>query len=103
MRWNLEKYGRGGGISGEGVKNLLEATGFKTREDLIVREALQNSVDAHDDVKGHKVKVVFRKLSLKGKQKKDFVSYLALNELADVPRLLKVNANCSDHRSLQIS
>ena len=100
MRWNLEKYGRGGGISGEGVKNLLEAPGFKTREDLIVREALQNSVDAHDDVKGHKVKVIFRKLSLKGKQKKDFISYLALSELAAVPQLLKPTPTDSPLRQL---
>jgi hypothetical protein len=100
MHWNLEPYGRGGGISGEGVKNLLEATGFKTREDLVVREALQNSVDAHDDVKGHKVKVVFRKISLKGQQKKNFVSLLALDELAGIAPLLKTTPKDSPLRDI---
>jgi hypothetical protein len=100
MAWNLEPYGRGGGISGEGVKNLLEATGFRNREDLIVREAGQNSVDAHDDVKEHKVKVVFRKLSLKGKEKRKFVDLLGLGDLAKIGPLLKTTPKDSPLRDL---
>lgn len=89
MHWKLQPFGRAGGISGEGVKNLLEASGFRTREDLIVREALQNSVDAHDDVKGHKVRVAIRKVTLSGKKKRDFVSLLSLDELANIAPILK--------------
>src|SRR5260221_6273220 len=100
MQWKLQRYKRDGGISGEGVKNLLEASGFKTREDLIIREALQNSVDAHDDVKGHKVKVVFRKVSLTGKKKKEFVALLALRELAEVGPLVKATPQDSPLREL---
>lgn len=100
MRWKLQTFGRAGGISGEGVKNLLEASGFKTREDLIVREALQNSVDAHDDVKEHKVKVVLRKVTLKGKKKKEFVSLLGLDELAGIGPMLKTTPTDSPLREL---
>jgi hypothetical protein len=100
MRWKLQRYKRDGGISGEGVKNLLEASGFKTREDLIIREALQNSVDAHDDVKGHKVRVMFRKVSLTGKKKKEFVALLALSELAEIGPLLKATPQDSPLRGL---
>src|SRR4051812_10737180 len=88
-KWVLEKYGRRGGIGGEGVKNLLEATGFPMREDVLVREGAQNTVDAHNDVAGHKVKLVFRKVSLTGSRKKKFVELLGLDEFAELPGLLK--------------
>lgn len=103
MRWNLERFGRRGGISGEGVRLLLEASGFKSREDLVVREALQNSVDAHDDIKGHKVRVVFRKVLLTGKAKREFVEALALNELSKISGLVKTLPDESPLRRLESS
>lgn len=99
--WHLQRYTRAGGISGEGVKNLLEASGFKRREDLIAREAIQNSVDAHDDVKSHKVKVIIRKESISGARKREFVSLMGLDELAKNGGLIAGAPTDSPLRSLQ--
>jgi len=98
--WHLQRYTRSGGISGEGVRNLLEASGFKHREDLIAREAIQNSVDAHDDVQGHKVRVTIRKEVLTGARKKAFVSLLALDELGQNEELVKGTPKDSPLRKL---
>lgn len=44
--WVFERLTRDGGASGEAVPNAVEAGGWTSAEELLVREAVQNSVDA---------------------------------------------------------
>ncbi len=45
-KWVFERLTRDGGASGEAVPNAVEAGGWASSEELLVREAIQNSVDA---------------------------------------------------------
>jgi hypothetical protein len=57
--WVFEQLTRDGGASGEAVPNAVEAGGWESPEELLVREAIQNSVDASRPNAGS-VKVSFR-------------------------------------------
>ena len=45
--WKFEETPEMGGPTGEGYRNTLNASGF-SKEAVLAREAIQNSVDAHD-------------------------------------------------------
>lgn len=57
--WIFERQTRDGGAAGEAVPNAVEAGGWSGSEELLVRESIQNSVDAGVEGKGA-VKVTFR-------------------------------------------
>lgn len=57
--WVFERQTRDGGAAGEAVPNAVEAGGWSCTEELLVREAIQNSVDAGVEGNGA-VKVTFR-------------------------------------------
>lgn len=82
--WIMEKYGPTGGIGGEGVRNLLTASGLPGPEDVLAREAIQNSVDARLD--SGKITVRFRRSLLSGDHKVRFLDALRLREDLE-PRL----------------
>ena len=84
-RWFFEKRGRLGGASGETVPNAVAASGLGL-EDLLVREAIQNSCDAAVPVAGtggerEEVRVVFRKRTLREAALDRLVQGLQLDEL----------------------
>ena len=84
-RWFFEKRGRLGGASGETVPNAVAASGLGL-EDLLVREAIQNSCDAAVPLAGaggerEEVRVVFRKRTLRGCALDRLVEGLQLDEL----------------------
>lgn len=82
--WIFERYGRTGGISGEGVTNALEGGGWTAREDLLAREAIQNSVDALDRDGGQrKARVRFRRRVLTGIEKRAFLDQLQFETLGE--------------------
>lgn len=68
-----------GGISGAGCRNALEGVGL-TRDEKIVRETLQNSVDALAPG-SQRSEVVFRLVSLEGNQKADFLESSGLGAM----------------------
>lgn len=74
-RWEFEPTGRRGGATGEAFANTLQATGMSAAA-VLAREAIQNSVDAHES--DEKVRIQFRRVSLVGAEKKAFVKSLAL-------------------------
>ncbi len=82
--WIMEKYGATGGIGGEGVRNLLTASGLPGPEDVLAREAIQNSVDAH--LGSGKITVRFRRSLLSGEHKARFLEALLLRKELE-PRL----------------
>lgn len=84
-RWFFEKRGRLGGASGETVTNAVAASGLGL-EDLLVREAIQNSCDAAVPVtcvggEREEVRVVFRKRTLRAGALDRLVEGLRLDEL----------------------
>jgi hypothetical protein len=80
--WIHDRFGRRGGIGGEGITNTLEAGGWSSREDLLAREAIQNSVDATDHKGGHhKPMLRFRKRVLAGADKSKFLERLCMDDL----------------------
>jgi hypothetical protein len=78
--WVFEESGPMGGASGEAFTNTLASTGMSAG-DLLAREAIQNSVDAHSD-EADKVKVRFRAVSASKAQKATFVAAACLSEIA---------------------
>jgi len=83
--WFFEKRGRLGGASGETVPNAVAASGLGL-EDLLVREAIQNSCDAAVPVTSgggerEEVRVVFRKRTLREGALDRLVEGLRLDEL----------------------
>lgn len=97
-RWFFEKRGRLGGASGETVLNTVAASCLEI-EDLLVREAIQNSCDAAVPVSGgggerEEVKVVFRKKILREDALDRLVDGLGLDELQR--RAWDINGSLSD-------
>jgi hypothetical protein len=83
--WFFERRGRLGGASGETVPNAVAASGLGL-EDLLVREAIQNSCDAAVPIAGvggerEEVRVVFQKRTLRGDALDRLVEGLRLDEL----------------------
>lgn len=78
-RWVFERQTRDGGASGEAVPNAVEAGGWASSEELLVREAIQNSVDAGVD-ENHAVRVRFRVNHYVGPDKEKFLRKLSLGE-----------------------
>ncbi|WP_154659417.1 hypothetical protein [Arenimonas composti] len=81
-RWVFEKQTRDGGAAGEAVRNAVEGGGWTSAEELLVREAIQNSVDAGVD-ENRPVRVRFRVDHFTGREKTDFLSRLSLGEFVD--------------------
>lgn len=73
--WIFQLTPRMGGATGEAYNNPLLGTGLDPAA-VLAREAIQNSVDAH--VGSEKVRIEFRKVTLLGKEKQDFVRTLSL-------------------------
>jgi len=65
-----------GGPSGEAYRTTMNASGF-TKEQALAREAIQNSVDAHDD-SGDTVSVTFKARDLQGGELEALDSILGL-------------------------
>lgn len=80
--WSFQPMPEMGGATGEAYTNPLLGTGMEPAA-VLAREALQNSVDAQ--VKGEKVSVHLRRVTLVGKAKSAFVAEMGLYE-ALVPR-----------------
>ena len=70
MTWVFHESDPMGGAAGEAYANTLKSPGMQP-EHVLAREAIQNSVDA--GLGSPKVTVRFRKRSLKGKAKAEFV------------------------------
>lgn len=66
-----------GGATGEAFVNTLQGTGM-TPSSVLAREAIQNSSDAWVQANADKVKVLFRRVTLLGKEKSDFIRNLGL-------------------------
>ena len=84
-RWFFERRGRLGGASGETVPNAVAASGLDL-EDLLVREAIQNSCDAAAPVAGaggerEEVRLIFRKRTYRGDTMDRLVDGLQLEQL----------------------
>ena len=73
--WSFERMPEMGGATGEAYTNPLLGTGMEPAA-VLAREALQNSVDAQ--VKGEKVSVDLRRVTLVGKAKSAFVAEMGL-------------------------
>lgn len=65
-----------GGATGEAFVNTLLGTGLRPAA-ILAREAIQNSVDASTDTS--KVKVSFRRVTLNGSEKKQFMAELGFD------------------------
>lgn len=76
IKWVFEPSPDMGGASGEGFNNPLMGSGMEPAADL-AREVIQNSTDAQ--VTGEKVRVEFRRVTLTGKAKQDFVKAMGLD------------------------
>lgn len=79
--WVFERRTRDGGAAGEAVPNAVEAGGWSCTEELLVREAIQNSVDAQATSDGV-VKVTFRVARLIGNEKHGFLNTTGLASIA---------------------
>lgn len=86
--WVFEQLTRDGGASGEAVPNAVEAGGWETPEELLVREAIQNSVDASRPDAGP-VKVSFRLQQHVGPEKEELLQQLSLQPFIDRVGALK--------------
>jgi hypothetical protein len=73
--WVFEKTPEMGGATGGAFTNPLLGTGMEPAA-VLARESIQNSVDARG--KGEKVRVEFRRVTLKGKAKAEFVAAMGL-------------------------
>src|SRR5687767_8620818 len=76
--WVFERLTRDGGASGEAVPNAVEAGGWASPEELLVREAIQNSVDAWRPGP-EPVKVSFRLEQHTGHDKVSLLSHISLD------------------------
>ena len=76
IKWVFERSPDMGGASGEGFNNPLMGSGMEPEADL-AREVIQNSTDAQ--APGEKVRVEFRRVTLTGKAKQDFVKSMSLD------------------------
>jgi hypothetical protein len=81
-QWVFERLTRDGGASGEAVPNAVEAGGWASPEELLVREAIQNSVDANDPHAGT-VKVTFRLQHHVEREKEELLQQLLLEPFID--------------------
>src|SRR5690349_15575962 len=77
-QWTLERVPKMGGATGEAFVNTLQGTGM-TPASVLAREAIQNSADAWRQASAEKVKVHFRRVSLVGQAKSNFIKNLGLN------------------------
>lgn len=82
--WYFEPYGSMGGANASAYRNTLSGAGLEL-EDLIAREAVQNSVDATDDDASETVQVSFSRRSLSGTDKDDFLSSIHLDHQNETP------------------
>lgn len=80
--WVFERRTRDGGASGEAVPNAVEAGGWSCTEELLVREAIQNSVDAQATPTSV-VKVSFRVHQLVGDAKLEFLDLAEIDRIAE--------------------
>lgn len=76
--WLFEQTPPMGGATGEAFANTLLGTGMSP-DGVLAREAIQNSCDAANDPDKEKVRIVFRRITLKGDEKKRFVAQLGLD------------------------
>lgn len=74
--WVFERTPEMGGATGGAFTNPLLGTGMEPAA-VLAREAIQNSVDARE--KGEKVRVEFRRVTLTGKAKSEFVAAMGLD------------------------
>lgn len=74
--WVFERTPEMGGATGGAFTNTLLGSGMEPAA-VLAREAIQNSVDARDA--GSKVRVDFRRVTLTGKAKAEFVAAMGLD------------------------
>src|SRR5690606_2478736 len=77
LTWEFEQTPPMGGATGEAFSNVLMGTGMVPAS-VLAREAIQNSVDASIGDASAKVRVVFRRVSIAGEDKRRFVKILDL-------------------------
>lgn len=107
VEWYFETESPLGGISGTGCRNALEGVGL-TREEKIVRETMQNSVDALAPG-SQRSRVVFRLVELAGADKRKFLENGGLGELMkkrasvlDLPNALDMDKFFDDEAPLDL-
>lgn len=94
LEWVFEKTPRMGGATGTAFTNTLLGSGI-IPEALLAREAIQNSCDAKSKQGQEKVKIVFRRVTLKGEEKRKFVDSARLVDISHRDRALKLpSGNC---------
>lgn len=94
-RWIFQRLARGGGTSGNAAAGVFEGGGWRSNEDLLARETIQNSVDAWSKKKGTKPKVVFRLVTLTGVEKKNFLASMHVTQLHERLAVSGLTATCS--------
>jgi hypothetical protein len=90
-----------GGATGEAFSNVLLGTEL-TPEEVLAREVIQNSADAHaaDD---QKLAVSFRRVTLRGRERTDFFRSLDLTSIADRSAVLELgHENCLTGNQLDL-
>lgn len=94
--WTFEKTPEMGGPTGTAFTNTLLGTGMEPNE-VLARESIQNSCDAADPDK--KVKVVFRRVTLSGTQKRNYLKLCGLEKELSARRgdLKLPIGNCIDN------
>jgi hypothetical protein len=83
VQWVFETLTRDGGASGEATPNAVEAGGWSTPEELLVREAIQNSVDAATEDHPGPVRVIFRLNQFVEDDKNQLLQHLALEPFVE--------------------
>lgn len=81
LEWIFEEQPPNGGAPGDAYNSALNGTGFETAQ-LVAREAIQNSVDAHDK-SNRAVKIDFRLQSLSGMQRAAFEKSSCLEQMKE--------------------
>jgi hypothetical protein len=92
--WHFEEVGPMGGAMGNAYANTLQGAG-RTPEEELAREAIQNSCDAAAEG-SPVVRVEFRMVSLKRKEKEEFLDLMQLKDGfgARIDRLKLPSNNC---------
>jgi hypothetical protein len=78
--WHFERLPKRGAPLGNDQLNTFEGHAFEREEDLLVREVLQNAIDAKRD-DATKIRIVFRKVTLRGKEKTKLLEWLHLKDI----------------------
>ena len=86
-KWNFYKFEKKPNSAGTSIKDALKTSKHKN-ESLLARESIQNSSDAKNK-KDDMVKVVFRKTTLTGKTKANFLESMGIEEIRNRKEAIK--------------